>query len=50
MFYEQGRIFIFGALGDFKLGPPSWSFATTDNIQISTTSARYIHWTSCSNS
>jgi len=21
MFYEQGRIFIFGALGDFKLGP-----------------------------
>ena len=25
-------------------------FATTNVIQISTTRARYIHWTSCSNS
>jgi len=29
---------------------PSWRFATTDVIQISTTRACYIHWTSCSNS
>jgi len=33
----QGRIFIFGLLGYFKIGCPSGRFATTDVIQISTT-------------
>jgi len=34
----------------FLIGRASWRFATTDVIQISTTRACYIHWTSCSNS
>ena len=46
---KQRRILIFGVLGQFTLGP-SGRFATTDVIQISTTRARYIHLTSCSNS
>jgi len=44
----QKRIFMFGAPG--YLDSPSGSFATTDVMQISTTRARYIHLTSCSNS
>ena len=34
----------------FSIGGPSGRLATTDVIQISTTRARNIHWTSCSNS
>jgi len=34
----------------FLIGGTSWRFPTTDVIQISTARARYIYWTSCSNS
>jgi len=34
----------------FSIGGPSRRFTTTDVIKISTTRARYIHWTSSSNS
>jgi len=34
----------------FLIGGPSGRFATTGVIQISIKSARYFHWTSCSNS
>jgi len=34
----------------FEIGSPPGSFATSDVIQIITTRARYIHWTSWFNS
>jgi len=34
----------------FQIGGSSGRFARSDVTQISTTRARYIHWTSCFNS
>jgi len=46
----QRRIFIFGALGYFKLGALLEGLRRLMSYKISTTRARYIHWTICSNS
>jgi len=45
--YSEANFHLRGP-GLFQIGGPSGRFATTDVTQISTTRARYIHWTSCS--
>jgi len=49
MAYSRGEFLFSGPQAIFNWGP-SGRFAMTGVIRISTTSARYIHWTSCSNS
>ena len=47
--YSEANYYFWG-LRLFQIGGTSGRFATTDVIQISTTRALYIQWTSCSNS
>jgi len=48
--FKQRRIFIFGALGYFKFGARLEVLRRLMSYKISTTRARYIHWTNSSNS
>jgi len=55
MAFQQASLFIQGVHSGanfnfrgprlFQIEGPSWRFATTDVIQISTARSRYIHWT-----